>query len=111
MKKGNLNNPSSLSWTFLDGSERKATILDSVVIGKGKYLPGWKWSLHVGPITGKLSEKHIGLVLEGEMMIKDHKGNEMSVSAGEVFEVEAGHDAWVLGDIPCIAIDYMVLEK
>jgi hypothetical protein len=113
LKKGDFthNTDSKLSWTFLDGSRRTAVILDTVVIGKGEYRPGWKWSMHVGAMTGKKSEAHIGYILSGEMMIKDAGGKEMRVSSGEAFEVKPNHDAWVIGDIPCIAIDVCYLNK
>lgn len=110
IKKGNIND-SDLSWTFLDGSRRKAVILDSVTIGKGEYLPGWKWSKHVGKITDKKSEAHIGYVISGEMMIRDSKGNEVKVGPGEAFEVKPDHDAWVIGNVPCIAIDFQNINK
>tara|TARA_Y100000310_G_C20516984_1_gene731671 strand:+ start:80 stop:298 length:219 start_codon:yes stop_codon:yes gene_type:complete len=56
IKKGDLNDNSELSWTFLDGSKRTAVTLKTVSIGKGEYLPGWQWSKHVGAKTGKKSE-------------------------------------------------------
>jgi quercetin dioxygenase-like cupin family protein len=91
---------------FLDGSERADVVLQSAVIGLGKYLPGWKWSQHAGPQTGKKSEAHIGYVLSGQMVIQTQDGRESIVHPGEAFEAEAGHDAWVSGNEPCIALDF-----
>ena len=93
-------------WTFLDGSKRTAVILQSSAIGLGKYLPGWKWSLHVGPQTGKSSASHIGYVLSGRMILRGADGEEITVGPGEAFEVKADHDAWVSGEEPCIALDF-----
>jgi len=111
MKKDNLKNDTRLSWTFLDGSKRVATILETVAIGRGKYLPGWKWSKHVGAITGKKSETHIGYVISGKMIIKSPDGTEFSVESGDAFEIGPGHDAWVVGSDPCIALDFEYLRK
>lgn len=97
-----------LSWEFEDGSSRKALFLESVAIGKGIYYPGWRWSLHAQKETGKQSERHIGYLLEGEMMVRDSGGNEMLVCAGEAFEVGENHDAWVVGNDPCIALDVIL---
>ena len=36
---------------FLDGSGRAVVALQSVAIGRGEYLPGWRWSVHAGPQT------------------------------------------------------------
>jgi|SRR3989344_241652 len=99
------------SWTFLEGSERTAAILGSVVIGQGKYLPGWRWSEHVGKQTGKSSEAHIGLIVSGKMVIRSADGQEVAVGQGDAFEVGPGHDAWVVGDEPCIALDFEYLKS
>ena len=99
------------SWTFLDGSERTVVILDSVFIGRGKYLPGWRWSELVGKETGKSSEAHIGYVISGRMCTRTADGQEVSVGPGEAFEVQPGHDAWVIGDEPCIALDLGYLDS
>ena len=94
---------------FLDGSFRNAVILPSSAIGIGTYNPGWRWSLHAGAMTGKPSERHTGFILSGQMMVRDPYGNELPVHAGEAFEVSENHDAWVVGDTPCIALDFTPL--
>ena len=113
LKKGDFTHKtdSKLSWTYLDGSKRTAVILDTVVIGKGEYRPGWKWSKHVGAMTGKKSKSHIGYILSGEMMIKSANGKETKVGPGDAFEVKPDHDAWVIGNTPCIALDVCCLSK
>ena len=110
MKKENLNS-SKLAWTFLDGSTRTAVILESIAIGKGKYLPGWQWSKHAGTIIGKQSEAHIGYIVSGKMTIKSTDGIKINVGPGDAFEIGPGHDAWVDGDQTCIAMDFQHLEK
>ena len=94
------------SWTFLDGSKRTAVILGSVAIGRGEYRPGWRWSLHVGGQTGKTSLAHIGYVLAGRMAVRGADGKELTVGPGDAFEVGPGQDAWVVGDEPCVALDF-----
>lgn len=93
-------------WTFRDGSKRMVVVLKSVAIGRGEYLPGWKWSEHVRPQTGKDSEAHVGYILSGQMVVRGADGKEVTVGMGDAFEVRPGHDAWVVGDKPCIALDF-----
>lgn len=111
MAKINIKNlkTSEKSWKFLDGSTRKAVILDTAAIGIGTYLPGWKWSKHVGKMTGKKSERHIGYIISGKMCTPTTKGKRI-VGPGDAFEIEPGHDAWVIGNKPCIALDFEHLK-
>jgi len=44
---------SEKKWRFLDGSRRGAVELESAAIGWGEYLPGWRWSEHVGKQSGE----------------------------------------------------------
>ena len=97
------------SWVFLDGGKRTAVILGSVAIGRGEYLPGWKWSEHVGKQTGKSAEAHIGYIISGKMVICDADGDKITVGPGDAFEVGPNHDAWVVGDEPCVALDFEYL--
>jgi hypothetical protein len=100
-----------LCWIALDGSKRTAVKLRTVFVGRGTYLPGWKWSEHVGESTGKTSEAHVGYIVSGQMTVKGVDGKEVTIGAGDAFEVTAGHDAWVAGDEPCVALDFGLLKK
>jgi hypothetical protein len=95
---------------FLDGSTRSHARLRSVSVGLGVYQPGWQWSRHAGPQTGKAPENHVGYVLSGAMMIQDTEGREQRVEPGFAFEIEAGGDAWVVGSEPCTALDFIPLK-
>ena len=95
---------------FIDGSTRSSTVLRTAAIGFGTYKPGWRWSLHAGPQMGRDSENHTGYVLSGCMMVKDLSGNEEQIEPGFAFEIAQGSDAWVIGDEPCIALDFIPIN-
>jgi hypothetical protein len=95
---------------FIDGSTRCHAVLRTAAIGFGTYEPGWRWSVHAGPQTGRDSANHIGYVISGRMMVKDPSGNEVEIGPGWAFEVGPGHDAWVVGEAPCIALDFMPIS-
>ena len=97
--------------TFLDGSKRSVAVLDSVAIGRGEYLPGWQWSKHVGPQTGKSAETHIGYIISGQMVVRGTDGKKVTVGPGDAFEVSPGHDAWAIGSETCVALDFEYLKK
>jgi len=92
--------------TFIDGSERSAENLRTSYVGFGTYQPGWRWSEHVGKQTGKPSQNHIGYILSGSFFVKSASGDEAVVGPGEAFELAPGHDAWVNGNEPCVALDF-----
>ncbi len=96
--------------TFPDGSKRSVVILGSVAIGRGEYRPGWRWSVHARKPAGKDSAAHIGYVISGHFVIRSANGTEATVGPGDAFEVGPGHDAWVLGDVPCAALDFEKLR-
>ena len=98
------------SWTFLDGSERTVVVLETAIIGRGEYHPGWRWSEHAGPQAGRPSERHIGYILSGHLIVRAGSGEEVTVGPGDAFEVHPGHDAWVVGDKPCIALDFALIK-
>jgi uncharacterized cupin superfamily protein len=91
---------------FIDGSERNVADLPSMSIGKGVYQPGWRWSKHAGPQTEKESTRHIGYIVSGSMVIQDASGQETTVGPGDAFEIGPNHDGWVIGDEPCVALDF-----
>jgi len=92
--------------TFTDGSERSFEILRTSSMGIGTYKPGWKWSVHAGTQTGKAAENHIGYIISGSFIVKGVRGEEQRVGPGHAFELSPGHDAWVYGNEPCIALDF-----
>jgi mannose-6-phosphate isomerase-like protein (cupin superfamily) len=81
--------------------------LEGFTIGRAVFEPGWKWSNDVAPIAGTDScqTRHTGVCVSGEMTIRANDGTELTVRPGDVFVIEPGHDAWVIGTEPCIMYD------
>jgi quercetin dioxygenase-like cupin family protein len=102
----NMRSPDA-AWTFLDESERVAVELGDMAIGRGVYQPGWRWSEHARPLSGKDSAEHFGYVISGRMHVQASDGTEAEIEPGDAFLVAPGHDAWVVGDEPCVALDFI----
>jgi mannose-6-phosphate isomerase-like protein (cupin superfamily) len=77
-------------------------------IGKGTFEPGWKWSNDVKPLAGTDScqVEHIGYVVSGRMKVVMDDGEEVEVGPGDAFNMPPGHDAWTVGDEPCVLLDF-----
>ncbi|HSY16485.1 MAG TPA: nuclear transport factor 2 family protein [Jatrophihabitantaceae bacterium] len=75
---------------------------------RAEFEPGWRWSTDLGPVVGTTScqTRHLGYLVSGRMQIRMDDGSELAVGAGDIFDLSPGHDAWVLGDEPCVMIDY-----
>jgi ketosteroid isomerase-like protein len=99
-----------------DGEARPFAAHGQAVIGsaggltlmRGVFEPGWRWSADVAPIAGTDScqTRHLGFVLSGRMQVRMDGGSEVTIAAGDLFDLPAGHDAWVLGDEACVMLDY-----
>jgi hypothetical protein len=81
--------------------------LGDFTIGRGVFEPGWRWSNDVKPIAGTDSCQvhHTGFCLSGQMAIKPDDGEEITIGPGDVIDLDPGHDAWTLGEEPCVLID------
>jgi mannose-6-phosphate isomerase-like protein (cupin superfamily) len=76
--------------------------------GKGVFEPGWRWSVNVKPIakTESCQAAHVGYVLSGRMKIVMDDGTECEAGPGDVMVAGPGHDAWIVGDEPCVLVDF-----
>jgi quercetin dioxygenase-like cupin family protein len=74
----------------------------------GTFEPGWRWSDHIKPIAGTDScqAPHLIYCLSGQMGISMDDGSEGEIGPGDVTAIAPGHDAWVIGDAPCVAVDF-----
>lgn len=78
-----------------------------VSVMRGVFEPGWRWSVDMAPTVGVATcpVRHLGYVLSGRMHVRMDDGEEMEMGPGDLFDLPAGHDAWVLGDEPCVMVD------
>ncbi len=82
--------------------------LPGATIGRATFSPGWRWSADVKPIAGTDSCQvaHTAYVVSGRMGVRMDDGTEIELGPGDAHVVGPGHDAWVIGDDPLVAIDF-----
>lgn len=82
--------------------------LDAGPVGRAVFQPGWRWSDHVKPLaqTDSCQVAHKGYCVQGRMMIVMDDGQEEEIRPGDFMMAAPGHDAWVVGDEPCVLIDW-----
>ena len=77
-------------------------------VGKGTFEPGWRWSENVKPIAGTESceATHLIYCISGRMGFRMDDGTEAECGPGDVAAIGPGHDAWTVGDEPCVMVDF-----
>ncbi len=72
------------------------------------FEPGWSWEKCVKPIakTESCQAPHTQYVISGRMRVKMDDDSEEEFGPGDVGYLPPGHNAWILGNEPFVAIDF-----
>ena len=75
--------------------------------------PGWRWSECIKPVvkTESCQVPHIGYVVSGRITLRMNDGVQKTVGAGEFYAIPPGHDAWVEGNEPFVAVEVLSAEQ
>lgn len=81
---------------------------EGVSAGRYTFEPGWRWSTHVAPRVGTryCQSPHVGVCVSGRMMLQSVEGESAEIGPGDFLFIAPGHDAWVIGDAPCVILDF-----
>ncbi len=82
--------------------------LGSTTAARFTFQPGWKWSECIKPAVGTDScqARHVGAIVSGSLHVVHEDGSEGDAAAGDAYVIEPGHDAWVVGDDPVVALEF-----
>jgi hypothetical protein len=77
-------------------------------IGRLTFEPGWRWSHDVKPLAGTdlCEAPHFQYHVSGRIGIRMEDGTEFIAEPGDLTSLPRGHDAWVVGDEPVVAVDF-----
>jgi len=91
----------------LDHWTATLTRVGTHAIGTGVLQPGWVWSKHMGPVMGTdlCPVRHVQLIQSGRIAFRMADGEEVELQPGDVADIPPGHEAWVVGDEPCMVLD------
>lgn len=94
--------------SFERGQVRLVT-LPGATIERAEFSPGWRWTTEMKPHAGTDSCQmhHIAYVISGRFRVRMDDGRELDLGPGDAHVVGPGHDAWVVGDEPCVMIDFI----
>ncbi|HET9076599.1 MAG TPA: cupin domain-containing protein [Acidimicrobiales bacterium] len=91
-----------------DHGDLQIVNLTGATVVRATFRPGWSWSGDVRPRAGTPSCQmpHSGIVLSGRFVVRMDDGEERILGPGDAHVVSPGHDAWVMGDEPCVILDF-----
>jgi hypothetical protein len=77
-------------------------------VGRATLQPGWRWSESIKPIVGTDSceIRHFGVLVAGRMKVVHDDGSERELGPGDVYSIQPGHDAWVVGDEAAVGVEF-----
>ena len=106
IEAGNFDSPSETRTP--PGTKVEMVKLGAIHVARGTMEPGWRWSENIKPIakTDSCQVHHVGVVQSGKLHVAHNDGTEVELGPGDVYVVEPGHDAWVLGDEPWVAYEF-----
>jgi mannose-6-phosphate isomerase-like protein (cupin superfamily) len=83
--------------------------LDSFTIGRFTLQPGWRWSTCIKPVvkTETCQLPHVGYAVSGSITVKMNDGSQKTIRPGMSYTIPPGHEAWVEGKEPFVAIEVM----
>jgi class 3 adenylate cyclase len=82
--------------------------LGDATVARAVYQPGWRWSEVMPAIvhTETCQLHHLAFAIAGALHAETDDGQKIEVTAGAIYEIPPGHDAWVVGDEPFVTIDW-----
>jgi class 3 adenylate cyclase len=82
--------------------------LDEATVGRAEYEPGWRWTVDMPPIAGTATCQlhHLGYSVSGHLHVQTNDGQELDIAPESIYEIPAGHDAWVVGDVPWVTVEW-----
>ena len=107
MLKKSMNSPDETR-SFDKGKIELTTLSNGVTIGRAYVEPGWSWQKCIKPMvkTESCQIPHTGYMISGRMRVKMDDGSEEEFGPEDVSHIPPGHNAWVVGNEPVIAIDF-----
>jgi hypothetical protein len=84
-----------------------------VTIGRGTLEPGWSWEKCIKPLvnTNSCQAPHTSYIISGRMKVRMDDGTEFEGGSGDTAVIPPGHNAWVVGDEPCVMIDFTGMKE
>ena len=107
VERKRFDNPDETS-SFHDKGQGEIVNIADGIVRRNTFLPGWRWSEHSKTTAGNEScqAPHISYVISGRLLVRIDDGSEHEMNPGDLVAIPPGHDAWTVGDEPCVVLDF-----
>lgn len=87
---------------------KQSVTVEGVTATRVTFAPGARWSTELSARAGTPScqAPHVALVLAGVLRVRMDDGAEEDFGPNDVMLLPSGHDAWTLGDEPCVFVEF-----
>jgi quercetin dioxygenase-like cupin family protein len=111
LEKKSMNSPEEIR-KFDKGKLELTTFKNGATIGRITLEPGWSWDKCVKPIvkTNSYEAPHTQYMISGRIKVVMDDGSEEEFGPGDTAVIPTGHNAWVVGNEPVVAIDFTGLK-
>jgi mannose-6-phosphate isomerase-like protein (cupin superfamily) len=106
VQKKNLNKADEVD---VHGKIKKETVtLDTLNVTRVTFDMGARWADDLKPHAGTESCQlpHVALVQSGRLKVVMDDGSEEEFGPGDIMMLPPGHDAWTLGEAPCVFVEF-----
>ncbi|MBI5914547.1 MAG: cupin domain-containing protein [Bacteroidetes bacterium] len=106
-----LNSPDQA--TSLEKGKMETVTVAGATLHRITFQPGWKWSDHMKPTakTESCQKRHLMYIVSGRLKVLMDDGTQVELSPGDFTVIEPGHDGWVVGDEPAVALEMAAIEN
>ena len=97
------------SLPFVHGRSDVIALREGEEVWRSELHAGWNWDEDLEPYAEGATScpmTHREVVVEGRIRYLTDEGDEVVAGPGDVLFIEPGHRAWVVGEEPCILIDW-----
>jgi hypothetical protein len=92
-----------------DKAEFDLVTVDDHSVARLILAPGWRWSVSVKPteLTAFCEHHHLGYCISGQLEVETDDGVRSTIRANDTYALPPGHDEWVVGDEPFVAVEFL----
>ncbi len=82
--------------------------LGNIEVTRQTFEPGFRWSESMRSIakTDTCQIHHLMYIVSGRLAVRLNDGSTAEFGPGDVADIPSGHDSWVVGDVPCVNVDF-----